>query len=124
VEFGFLRSSLVLTAGNLSQHLGVLEKAGLVWIEKGYAGKRGRTWIHLSPAGEKALRNEIAHLKRLIGQIEQTAAADPADSGGRPWDAAREGPALGADPAEAGTMTIRRGEDGSQGSRTDDDPEK
>ena len=49
VEFGFLRTSLELTAGNLSQHLAVLEKAGLVEIEKGYAGKRGRTWIHLTP---------------------------------------------------------------------------
>ena len=28
VEFGFLRTSLGLTAGNLSQHLSVLEKAG------------------------------------------------------------------------------------------------
>jgi DNA-binding HxlR family transcriptional regulator len=35
VEFGFLRTSLELTAGNLSQHLAVLEKAGLIEIEKG-----------------------------------------------------------------------------------------
>jgi DNA-binding MarR family transcriptional regulator len=75
VEFGFLRTSLELTAGNLSQHLAVLEKAGLVEIEKGYAGKRGRTWIHLTPLGKKALHAEIAQLKRLIGQVEQTAAA-------------------------------------------------
>jgi DNA-binding MarR family transcriptional regulator len=75
VEFGFLRTSLELTAGNLSQHLAVLEKAGLVEIEKGYAGKRGRTWIHLTPLGKKALQAEIAQLKRLIGQVEQTAAA-------------------------------------------------
>jgi DNA-binding MarR family transcriptional regulator len=73
VEFGFLRGSLELTAGNLSQHLAVLEKAGLVEIEKGYEGKRGRTWIHLTPAGKQALHNEIAQLKRLIGQVEQTA---------------------------------------------------
>ena len=30
VEFGFLRSTLELTAGNLSQHLAVLEKAGFL----------------------------------------------------------------------------------------------
>jgi DNA-binding MarR family transcriptional regulator len=80
VEFGFLRSSLELTAGNLSQHLAVLEKAGLVEIEKGYAGKRGRTWIHLTPAGKKALHSEIAQLKRLISQVEQTAAASSASA--------------------------------------------
>jgi DNA-binding MarR family transcriptional regulator len=84
VEFGFLRTSLELTAGNLSQHLAVLEKAGLVGIEKGYAGKRGRTWIHLTPAGKHALHHEITQLKHLINQIEQTTADSPADSEARP----------------------------------------
>jgi DNA-binding MarR family transcriptional regulator len=71
VEFGFLRTTLGLTAGNLGQHLTVLEKAGLVSIEKGYEGKRPRTWASLTPEGEKALRDEVAHLKRLIRHIEQ-----------------------------------------------------
>ncbi|PYC88258.1 MarR family transcriptional regulator [Streptomyces tateyamensis] len=71
VEFGFLRTTLGLTAGNLSQHLTVLEKAGLVHIEKGYEGKRARTWLSLTPAGDRALRDEVAQLKRLIEQIEQ-----------------------------------------------------
>jgi DNA-binding MarR family transcriptional regulator len=71
VEFGFLRTTLDLTAGNLGQHLTVLEKAGLVAIEKGYQGRRARTWVHLTPAGEKALRDEITHLKRLIRQVER-----------------------------------------------------
>jgi DNA-binding MarR family transcriptional regulator len=70
VEFGFLRESLELTAGNLSQHLSVLEKAGLVTIEKGYAGKRARTWITLTPAGRSALREEIEQLKLLIHQVD------------------------------------------------------
>ena len=72
MEFGFLRTALDLTAGNLGQHLSVLEKAELVHIEKGYEGKRPRTWVNLTPEGEKALRDEIAHLKRLIQQVEQT----------------------------------------------------
>jgi DNA-binding MarR family transcriptional regulator len=71
VEFGFLRTTLQLTAGNLGQHLTVLESAGLVQIEKGYEGKRPRTWVALTPAGQAALRHEIAHLKQLIHQIEQ-----------------------------------------------------
>jgi DNA-binding MarR family transcriptional regulator len=72
-EFGFLRATLDLTAGNLSQHLTVLEKAGLVEIEKGYAGKRARTWIQLTAAGRKALDDEISQLKRLIRRVEETA---------------------------------------------------
>jgi DNA-binding MarR family transcriptional regulator len=72
VEFGYLRTSLELTAGNLSQHLGVLEKAGLITIDKGYAGKRPRTWISLTAAGRHALREEIDQLKQLIEQVDGT----------------------------------------------------
>lgn len=71
VEFGFLRTALQLTAGNLGQHLTVLDKAGLIQIEKGYDGKRPRTWVNLTPAGQTALRDEITHLKQLIHQVEQ-----------------------------------------------------
>jgi DNA-binding MarR family transcriptional regulator len=70
VEFGFLRTTLELTAGNLSQHLTVLEKAGLIAVEKGYEGRRGRTWIQLTKAGRHALHQEIAALKTLIHQLE------------------------------------------------------
>ena len=71
VEFGFLRTTLELTAGNLSQHLGLLENAGLITIEKGYAGKRARTWITLTSAGRAAFAQEIAQLKLLISRIER-----------------------------------------------------
>jgi DNA-binding MarR family transcriptional regulator len=70
VEFGYLRTQLELTAGNLSQHLGVLETAGLVQVEKGYAGRRGRTWITLTAAGSTALAEEIGRLKLLIARVE------------------------------------------------------
>jgi DNA-binding MarR family transcriptional regulator len=70
VEFGFLRTTLELTAGNLSQHLTVLEAAGLITIEKGYEGRRPRTWIQLTKSGRTALKSEIATLKALIAQLE------------------------------------------------------
>ncbi len=70
VDFSFLRNELDLTAGNLSQHLGVLENADLISIEKGYEGKRPRTWITLTKNGKKALQAEIATLKSLIQQLE------------------------------------------------------
>ena len=71
VEFGYLRTNLNLTAGNLSQHLTVLENAGLIRIEKGYEGKRARTWVNVTKAGNAALRDEITQLKRLINQIDR-----------------------------------------------------
>ena len=72
VEFSYLRNNLELTAGNLSQHLGVLENAGLITIEKGYAGKRARTWVTLTKTGQAALAEEIAQLKLLISRIDGT----------------------------------------------------
>jgi DNA-binding MarR family transcriptional regulator len=72
VEFSYLRDTLDVTAGNLSQHLGVLESAGLITVEKGYAGKRARTWITLSKAGHAALAEEIARLKDLINTVEHS----------------------------------------------------
>jgi DNA-binding MarR family transcriptional regulator len=71
VEFSYLRNTLDLTAGNLSQHLTVLENAGLITIEKGYEGRRGRTWIQLTKGGRRALHDEVAALKSLIHQLEQ-----------------------------------------------------
>ena len=72
VEFGYLRTQLDLTAGNLSKHMTVLEAAGLVEVEKGYEGRRGRTWITLTPAGSAALAREIERLKQLITRVETT----------------------------------------------------
>lgn len=79
VEFGYLRSQLELTAGNLSKHLSVLEEAGLIEVEKGYEGRRGRTWITLTTAGATALANEIRRLKQLITRIETTDNTDRAE---------------------------------------------
>jgi DNA-binding MarR family transcriptional regulator len=70
VEFGYLRTQLALTAGNLSKHLSVLEEAAPIEVEKGYEGRRGRTWITLTPAGATALADEIARLRLLIARVE------------------------------------------------------
>lgn len=77
VDFSYLRDNLEVTAGNLSQHLGVLESAGLITIEKGYAGKRARTSVTLTKAGQTALTEEIRHLKLLISKIERAETPEP-----------------------------------------------
>jgi DNA-binding MarR family transcriptional regulator len=77
VEFGYLRTQLDLTAGNLSKHLSVLEAAGLIEVEKGYQGRRGRTWITLTPAGTASLADEIRRLKLLITRVETIASENP-----------------------------------------------
>ncbi|WP_158849918.1 winged helix-turn-helix domain-containing protein [Saccharothrix deserti] len=66
VEFGYLRSTLELTAGNLSRHIAVLEQAGLVAVEKGYDGKRPRTWVNVTESGRAALTAEMTALRALV----------------------------------------------------------
>ena len=65
-EFGYLRETLGLTPGNLSRHLTVLEEAGMITVEKGYAGRRARTWVRITPKGRTALAAELAALTELL----------------------------------------------------------
>jgi DNA-binding MarR family transcriptional regulator len=65
-EFGYLREALELTAGNLSRHLTVLEEAGLVNVEKGYEGRRPRTWVSITRQGRSALAAELEALTMLV----------------------------------------------------------
>ena len=67
-DFGYLRDALGLTAGNLSKHLTVLEQAGMVEVDKGYAGRRPRTWVRITSAGRAALAAELAALSELLRQ--------------------------------------------------------
>jgi DNA-binding MarR family transcriptional regulator len=67
-EFGYLRDALDLTSGNLSRHLTVLEEAGLVDVEKGYAGRRPRTWVRITRQGRSALAAELDVLAALVRQ--------------------------------------------------------
>jgi DNA-binding MarR family transcriptional regulator len=76
--FGYLKSALELTDGNLGRHLETLADEQLVTITKGYEGRRPRTWVSITPAGYAALTAEMATLKRLVEQFEQ--APGPPDS--------------------------------------------
>ena len=67
-EFGYLRDALGLTPGNLSRHLAVLEEAGLIMTEKGYHGRRPRTWVRITRQGRTALAAEMAALTELLRQ--------------------------------------------------------
>ena len=75
-EFGYLREALELTAGNLSRHLTVLEDAGLIQVEKGYHGRRPRTWVGITRHGRAALAAELAALAELVRRLEATVGRD------------------------------------------------
>jgi DNA-binding transcriptional ArsR family regulator len=70
VQFGFLQEVLGLTDGNLSRHLALLENAGYTTVEKGYEGRRPRTWARITKAGNAALAKEIELLRALIDRFD------------------------------------------------------
>jgi len=70
--FTMVRDELELSDGNLSRHVRVLEDAGLVEVRKGYEGRRPCTWLSLTRAGRKALREELAALEALVRRIRRT----------------------------------------------------
>lgn len=77
-DFTFLRDTLELTDGVVHRHMKVLEDAGYIEVEKGYEGRRPRTWARLSSAGKAALDKEIAALKRIVAHVERAAEGEPA----------------------------------------------
>jgi DNA-binding MarR family transcriptional regulator len=68
-DFSYLRDALDLSDGNLSRHIQVLEEAGLVAVEKGFEGRRPRTWVSATKAGRSALGQELKALNELIDRV-------------------------------------------------------
>ena len=81
IDFVSLRDLLDLTDGNLSRHLATLEKAGYIKTTKAFEGRKPRTWITATPAGRKALANEIAALRDIVGSADTAAAPQLAQRG-------------------------------------------
>ena len=66
VEFTKLKALLRATDGNLGAHIGTLEAAGYVAVEKDFVGKRPRTRIALTVKGRRAFEGHVAYLRQLI----------------------------------------------------------
>lgn len=76
-DFTYLKSMLDLTDGNLGRHIEVLAGSGLVHVEKGYAGKRPRTWVTITRAGRHALAEEMAAIRELLRRFESSEPPTP-----------------------------------------------
>lgn len=73
-EFGYVRESVRLSDSALSKQVSSLEKLGYVEVDKGYVGKRPRTWLNLSRAGREVLTGHIAALQRIAADAGETGA--------------------------------------------------
>lgn len=64
-EFSAVRDAVQVSDSVLSKQVSLLEQAGYVIVKKGYVGKRPRTWLSLSTAGDAALRRHLAALRAI-----------------------------------------------------------
>lgn len=66
-EFAAVRDAVQVSDSVLSKQVTLLEQAGYVVVKKGYVGKRPRTWLSLSPTGERALTAHLEALRAIAG---------------------------------------------------------
>ena len=80
VSFGDLKQLCLLTDGNLSRHLQVLEKAKMVETAKGTDRNRPLTICRITTAGRKRYLEYLTTLEQVVRDAEKgskdTAAAD------------------------------------------------
>ena len=68
-DFLFLLRQTGMTWGNLSAHLGKLEAAGYVAIQKEFLGKKPHTTVRLSDDGRKAFEEYREKMKRVLEEL-------------------------------------------------------
>jgi DNA-binding MarR family transcriptional regulator len=66
LEFVRLKTIVGATEGNLGAHIGNLEGAGYVDVEKDFVGKRPRTRVRLNKNGRRALEDYVTYLRDII----------------------------------------------------------
>lgn len=70
-DFLFLVRQTGLTWGNLSSHLGKLEAAGYVDIEKQFKGRKPHTMLHLTERGRAAFREYRQSMKQVLDDLPE-----------------------------------------------------
>lgn len=68
-DFVFLRSMTGLSWGNLSTHLGKLEEAGYIAVQKTFRGKKPHTMIHLTDQGRAAFRQYKNSIQQVLDSL-------------------------------------------------------
>jgi DNA-binding MarR family transcriptional regulator len=66
LEFTRLKALLKATDGNLGAHIGTLENAGYVAVEKDFVDRKPRTRVQATPAGRRAFEGHVSYLRELI----------------------------------------------------------
>ena len=65
VEFSFVRDHIEVSDSVLSKQISALEQVGYVKVNKGFIGKRGRTWLSISKQGRRTFDRHLAALREI-----------------------------------------------------------
>ena len=71
LDYVFLKNQTGLSWGNLATHLGKLEEAGYVRIQKGYQGKKPHSKIDLTPEGRSAFQEYRKSVQQLFDDLPE-----------------------------------------------------
>jgi DNA-binding MarR family transcriptional regulator len=78
VSFNDLKQLCALTDGNLSRHLGVLEKAKMVEILKGHDRNRPQTICRITANGRKRYLEYLSTLEQVVKDAAKGTKEEPA----------------------------------------------
>ena len=70
VSFNDLKEMLQVTDGNLATHLLTLEENGFLKVHKGFIGRKTNTTYSVTKAGEKAFKDHIIGLEKMIKGVK------------------------------------------------------
>jgi DNA-binding MarR family transcriptional regulator len=71
VSFNELKDLIQVTDGNLASHLKTLEESGFLKVHKGFVGRKTNTTYAVTKAGEKAFRQHLEALEKMIQKVEK-----------------------------------------------------
>lgn len=83
-EFAVVRDHCQVSDSVLSKAASALEAAGYVEISKGYVGKRPRTWLALTAAGQEAMARHVAALQEIVAAARNAASTRAQQAGPPP----------------------------------------
>ena len=66
-EFALVRDAVQISDSMLSKQVSLLEAAGYVDVTKGRVGRRARTWLALTKAGQAAYARHLGALRTIAG---------------------------------------------------------
>jgi DNA-binding MarR family transcriptional regulator len=67
VEFSFVRDHVEVSDSMLSKQVSALEQARFIKVDKGFVGKRGRTWLSITRDGRRTFDRHLAALREIAG---------------------------------------------------------